>query len=164
MSPGREGIRLIRRLDACLSAGAVIDHPSRLISFDFCGNPPGTGMGVRRLLVLEPTVVLANLAFGNGLGFLPSTNFALSRSLCAPACSQQPHAHINSTLGSMDHPKKPRHRHSAFQLAAHDELYDQNEHPSLEDRLFWKHKLTVCLSGIIYGEPLRATRRTKEAR
>ncbi|KAH9949395.1 homeobox-domain-containing protein [Amylocystis lapponica] len=34
----------------------------------------------------------------------------------------------------MDHPKKPRHRHSAFQLAALNELYDQNEHPSLEDR------------------------------
>ncbi|EPQ60299.1 homeobox-domain-containing protein [Gloeophyllum trabeum ATCC 11539] len=30
--------------------------------------------------------------------------------------------------------KKPRHRHSAVQLAALNELYDKNEHPSLEDR------------------------------
>lgn len=33
-----------------------------------------------------------------------------------------------------DKPKKPRHRHSAFQLAALNELYDKNEHPPLEDR------------------------------
>ncbi|EMD42305.1 hypothetical protein CERSUDRAFT_110826 [Gelatoporia subvermispora B] len=33
-----------------------------------------------------------------------------------------------------DQPKKPRHRHSAFQLAALNELYDKNEHPSLEER------------------------------
>ncbi|TFK56800.1 hypothetical protein OE88DRAFT_1689991 [Heliocybe sulcata] len=30
--------------------------------------------------------------------------------------------------------KKPRHRHSAVQLAALNELYDKNEHPPLEDR------------------------------
>jgi hypothetical protein len=30
--------------------------------------------------------------------------------------------------------KKPRHRHSAFQLAALNQLYERNEHPSLEDR------------------------------
>ncbi|KAH9837341.1 uncharacterized protein C8Q71DRAFT_757793 [Rhodofomes roseus] len=35
---------------------------------------------------------------------------------------------------TMDQPKKPRHRHSAFQLAALNELYDKNEHPSLEER------------------------------
>ncbi|OBZ79671.1 hypothetical protein A0H81_01288 [Grifola frondosa] len=33
-----------------------------------------------------------------------------------------------------EQPKKPRHRHSAFQLAALNELYDKNEHPSLEER------------------------------
>jgi len=33
-----------------------------------------------------------------------------------------------------DQPKKPRHRHSAFQLAALNELYEKNEHPSLEER------------------------------
>ncbi|KAI0783406.1 hypothetical protein C8Q75DRAFT_810990 [Abortiporus biennis] len=33
-----------------------------------------------------------------------------------------------------DKPKKPRHRHSALQLAALNELYDKNEHPPLEDR------------------------------
>ncbi|KAI8990612.1 hypothetical protein BD414DRAFT_507136 [Trametes punicea] len=33
-----------------------------------------------------------------------------------------------------DQQKKPRHRHSAFQLAALNELYEKNEHPSLEER------------------------------
>ncbi len=46
--------------------------------------------------------------------------------------------------GTTDHPtpfdslkerhKKPRHRHSAFQLAALNQLYECNEHPSLDDR------------------------------
>ena len=41
----------------------------------------------------------------------------------------------NSTpQDTMDQPKKPRHRHSASQLAALNELYDRNEHPSLEER------------------------------
>jgi hypothetical protein len=30
--------------------------------------------------------------------------------------------------------KKPRHRHSSFQLAALNQLYERNEHPSLDDR------------------------------
>lgn len=30
--------------------------------------------------------------------------------------------------------KKPRHRHSPVQLAALNELFDRNEHPSLEER------------------------------
>ncbi|KAA1467765.1 homeobox-domain-containing protein [Dentipellis sp. KUC8613] len=33
-----------------------------------------------------------------------------------------------------DKPKKPRHRHTAVQLAALNELYDKNEHPSLDER------------------------------
>ncbi|KAF7307396.1 Pantothenate kinase [Mycena indigotica] len=33
-----------------------------------------------------------------------------------------------------DHTKKPRHRHSAVQLAALNALYDQTEHPSLAQR------------------------------
>lgn len=33
-----------------------------------------------------------------------------------------------------DKPKKPRHRHSAFQLAALNELYEKDEHPPLEER------------------------------
>lgn len=33
-----------------------------------------------------------------------------------------------------DKPKKPRHRHSAFQLAALNELYEQNDHPPLQAR------------------------------
>ncbi|KAH9924942.1 hypothetical protein B0H21DRAFT_712416 [Amylocystis lapponica] len=47
------------------------------ISFDFCGNPPGTGMGVRRLLVLEPDVVVANLVFGNGIVLRGLTSISL---------------------------------------------------------------------------------------
>ncbi|KAI9460464.1 homeobox-domain-containing protein [Lactarius psammicola] len=37
--------------------------------------------------------------------------------------------------------KKPRHRHSAFQLAALNELYERNEHPSLDDRTTLAEKL-----------------------
>ncbi|EIW87142.1 hypothetical protein CONPUDRAFT_69445 [Coniophora puteana RWD-64-598 SS2] len=42
-----------------------------------------------------------------------------------------------TTVGGSDKAsssKKPRHRHSPAQLAALNELFDQNEHPSLEDR------------------------------
>ncbi|KAH9920422.1 hypothetical protein B0H21DRAFT_216896 [Amylocystis lapponica] len=77
--------RFLRRLSKCTpprsTRGFVLSADSTLalaqaqssttlpgwISFDFRGNPPGTGMGVRRLLVLEPAVVVANLAFGNGM-------------------------------------------------------------------------------------------------
>ena len=31
-------------------------------------------------------------------------------------------------------PKKPRHRHSAHQLQLLNELYDRDEHPSLDER------------------------------
>ncbi len=37
--------------------------------------------------------------------------------------------------------KKPRHRHSAFQLAALNELYERHEHPSLDDRTNLAEKL-----------------------
>jgi hypothetical protein len=40
-----------------------------------------------------------------------------------------------------ERPKKPRHRHSASQLAALNELYERNEHPSLEDRTSLAEKL-----------------------
>ncbi|KAI0778788.1 hypothetical protein BD413DRAFT_601471 [Trametes elegans] len=49
----------------------------------------------------------------------------------------QPPAASSRALQSKDRPeqqKKPRHRHSASQLAALNELYEKNEHPSLEDR------------------------------
>lgn len=42
--------------------------------------------------------------------------------------------------------KKPRHRHSAFQLAALNELYDRNEHPSLDDRTTLAEKLGMYVS------------------
>ncbi|KAH7916381.1 hypothetical protein BJ138DRAFT_1108749 [Hygrophoropsis aurantiaca] len=38
-------------------------------------------------------------------------------------------------------PKKPRHRHSPAQLAALNELFDKNEHPSLDDRSELAEKL-----------------------
>lgn len=53
--------------------------------------------------------------------------------------------------GTPDHPvqpdslrerqKKPRHRHSAFQLAALNHLYERNEHPSLDDRTTLAEKI-----------------------
>lgn len=39
-----------------------------------------------------------------------------------------------STEAARDRAKKPRHRHSPTQLAALNELYEKNEHPSLEQR------------------------------
>ncbi|KAG2149481.1 hypothetical protein BD769DRAFT_1659037 [Suillus cothurnatus] len=40
--------------------------------------------------------------------------------------------------------KKPRHRHSPTQLAALNELYDKNEHPSLDDRTDLAEKLGIA--------------------
>ncbi|KAH8099745.1 homeobox-domain-containing protein [Cristinia sonorae] len=48
-----------------------------------------------------------------------------------------PHSQDNAK----DKPKKPRHRHSAFQLAALNELYDKNEHPPLDERTALADKL-----------------------
>ena len=45
-------------------------------------------------------------------------------------------------------PKKPRHRHSAFQLAALNQLYDKNEHPSLEERTALAERLGMCVSAL----------------
>ncbi|KAH9849257.1 hypothetical protein C2E23DRAFT_737692 [Lenzites betulinus] len=57
----------------------------------------------------------------------------------------QPPAAASSKLPSAkdraDQNKKPRHRHSASQLAALNELYEKNEHPSLEDRTALAHRL-----------------------
>ncbi|PCH34080.1 homeobox-domain-containing protein [Wolfiporia cocos MD-104 SS10] len=56
----------------------------------------------------------------------PSTTSSVKRSSSkmGPSSSQE----------RSDQPKKPRHRHSAVQLAALNALYDKNEHPSLEER------------------------------
>ena len=53
---------------------------------------------------------------------------------------------------SKDKPKKPRHRHSAFQLAALNELYDRDEHPPLEERTSLAERLgmSVILPLICY--------------
>lgn len=44
-----------------------------------------------------------------------------------------------------DKPKKPRHRHSAFQLAALNELYDQNDHPPLQARTSLAERLGMSV-------------------
>ena len=66
-----------------------------------------------------------------------------------PDWSQSP-ATANEKLNgsaSADHqkdkPKKPRHRHSAYQLAALNELYDKNEHPPLEERTALAERLSM---------------------
>lgn len=67
----------------------------------------------------------------------PYSSWAESPSSSAPASLkdpqrlQQPSSSYHDTK---DKPKKPRHRHSAFQLAALNELYDRDEHPPLEER------------------------------
>jgi hypothetical protein len=46
-------------------------------------------------------------------------------------------------------PKKPRHRHSASQLAALNELYDRNEHPSLDQRTTLAEQLGMCALSLV---------------
>jgi Homeodomain len=50
----------------------------------------------------------------------------------------------SQTDSPKERPKKPRHRHSTFQLAALNELYERNEHPSLDDRTSLAEKLEMC--------------------
>ncbi|GBE77533.1 hypothetical protein BKA93DRAFT_732421 [Sparassis latifolia] len=45
-----------------------------------------------------------------------------------------PQQHDNSTPERMENTKKPRHRHTPFQLARLNELFERTEHPSLEER------------------------------
>lgn len=66
--------------------------------------------------------------------------------------------------GTTDHPpqydsikerqKKPRHRHSAFQLAALNQLYERNEHPSLEDRTNLAEKIGMYVVLTSSSSPL----------
>ena len=42
--------------------------------------------------------------------------------------------------------KKPRIRHSEAQLVALNDLYDENEHPSLEERAALADRLGMCVS------------------
>jgi len=42
--------------------------------------------------------------------------------------------------------KKPRHRHAPHQLAALNELFDQNEHPPLEQRTALAERLGMCVA------------------
>lgn len=51
-----------------------------------------------------------------------------------PAMPHDKPVDTHSQSDHKDKPKKPRHRHSAFQLAALNELYDKNEHPPLDER------------------------------
>lgn len=48
-----------------------------------------------------------------------------------------------------DKPKKPRHRHSAFQLAALNELYDRDEHPPLEERTSLAERLGMSVCSVL---------------
>jgi hypothetical protein len=63
--------------------------------------------------------------------------------------------------------KKPRHRHSASQLAALNQLYERNEHPSLEDRTNLAEKigmyavLTPSLPPLSYDSRSIRLRETK---
>ncbi|KAF9270765.1 homeobox-domain-containing protein [Marasmius fiardii PR-910] len=52
-----------------------------------------------------------------------------------------PAAHTSPSDASRDRQKKPRHRHSPAQLAALNELFDRNEHPSLDLRVSLAERL-----------------------
>jgi len=64
-----------------------------------------------------------------------------------PAFSKWPTGSTDRHHSHMDplseRPKKPRHRHSAAQLAALNELYERNEHPSLDERTSLAEKLRM---------------------
>ena len=45
--------------------------------------------------------------------------------------------------------KKPRHRHSPPQLAALNELFDQNEHPPLEQRTALAERLGMYVRNVM---------------
>ncbi|OAX42103.1 hypothetical protein K503DRAFT_854204 [Rhizopogon vinicolor AM-OR11-026] len=56
--------------------------------------------------------------------------------LVAPQDDEKPHKKVldSDSTDKGTSAKKPRHRHSPTQLAALNELYEKNEHPSLDDR------------------------------
>jgi hypothetical protein len=58
-----------------------------------------------------------------------------------PQQRRQPSPSALSAHDPKDKPKKPRHRHSAWQLAALNELYDRDEHPPLDARTSLAEKL-----------------------
>ncbi|KZT73209.1 hypothetical protein DAEQUDRAFT_721783 [Daedalea quercina L-15889] len=64
----------------------------------------------------------------------PTTSVASEHQQQQRIPEPKPRKSVSASQDTMDQPKKPRHRHSAFQLAALNELYDKNEHPSLEER------------------------------
>ena len=61
----------------------------------------------------------------------------------APHDDEKPHkkVHDPDSADKATSSKKPRHRHSPSQLAALNELYEKNEHPSLDDRTELAEKL-----------------------
>lgn len=63
-----------------------------------------------------------------------------------PSVDEKPSARRSDKHHDPDNPdksssKKPRHRHSPVQLAALNELFDRNEHPSLDERTELAEKL-----------------------
>jgi hypothetical protein len=50
--------------------------------------------------------------------------------------------------------KKPRHRHSPAQLAALNQLFDQNEHPPLEERTILAERLGMYVSRPFFFVPV----------
>ena len=63
-----------------------------------------------------------------------------------PSVDEKPSTRRSDKHNDPDNPdkassKKPRHRHSPVQLAALNELFDRNEHPSLEERTELAEKL-----------------------
>jgi Homeodomain len=74
----------------------------------------------------------------------------------------------HSPLDSLkERQKKPRHRHSAYQLAALNQLYERNEHPSLDDRTNLAEKigmyaaLPISCFALSYDSPSIRLRETK---
>lgn len=75
-------------------------------------------------------------------------------------------AHDPETTDKGASAKKPRHRHSPKQLEALNELYDKNEHPSLDDRTELAEKLgmeTKTVNAWFQNKRASAKKRNKPA-
>ncbi|KAJ2985693.1 hypothetical protein NUW54_g10066 [Trametes sanguinea] len=96
-------------------------------------------------------------AAGRGLLSFMARRFVYcdSHSLANPAASSKlsPPAAKPTAAVQADQQKKPRHRHSATQLAALNELYEKNEHPSLEERTALAQRLGMYVLPSIHDRP-----------
>ncbi|KAG2155691.1 hypothetical protein DEU56DRAFT_768682 [Suillus clintonianus] len=123
-----------------------IYKPLSCLSLESC--PPSAAMELTMDNVLFPThpsqtnnhIISASSSV---LGDVDPDDHSTVSTPIAPQDDEKPHkkAHDPDSTDKGTATKKPRHRHSPNQLAALNELYEKNEHPSLDDRTELAEKL-----------------------